>query len=214
MKKNYFFILIFLFFLSEVNAINIAVDCNIEKNNDKKLECNETNPIIAVSYYLSNVKVEDKLDGIAVRLDYNSSMLTFNSIRKNKIEFIESRGAKSLPFVAIVDDNTIDTGIFIIGNCFKEKTCPIGNGTSLTIEFSCKKEGKIDCSSFNIIDTKDKYSKTWWSNGDFEYGGKKKTFENQLIIKDDKKKDYNKQLTKKENIILKPIKLIISWLFD
>ncbi len=158
------------------NAVKIAIDCNGKTANpgvDATAICSEATPQVTISYYITNVQAGDHLDQMAVRLDYNNTLLGYSSAGLNtgigRAEFMQSAGGTAVANGIAVDSNTIDTGVGIQGDCAASGTCPVGLGNVLKITFDCLDYGTVYCSgaspSFALVDTRDiATTKTWWAN--------------------------------------------------
>lgn len=171
----------------------IAMDCDGKTDSpgvDATAECTELTPTVTISYYLTDVQPSDNLDQIAVRLDYDNSLLLYSSTGLNiglgRSEFMVSGGGTAIPAGIVVDSNTVDTSVAISGDCVADGTCPSGTGNMLKVTFDCMDYGTVYCTgaspSFTIVDTRNiETTKTSYAHYDLEHGGEKKLFSKEEI---------------------------------
>jgi len=186
MKKILVFLCMFVLVSVGVNAVDLAIDCDGRNINlvDKTAECAEGS-VVGISYYISNVTEEDRMDAFATRTMYDNSLLEYMGTGASRNDFMESNGALSLAVGIEINETTFDNAIAIRGNCVALGNCPIGEGNSMSVAFLCKKTGTVYCNgkSVGVIDTRQivnprskNNTYTWWMKEDAEFGGKSQLF--------------------------------------
>lgn len=175
--KKTIFVLVVLMLVSAISAYavpSIAIDLNADTAGIQTThDCVGGWDEINWGFYITGAVAADKIDQIAVRVDYDNTKLQSPSAGMNipPLEFMMSGGADSadiLVGIGNIDADTDDYSITIIG--IHPEWAPTDEETAMENKIYCKGTDTITAGTdIQIVDTRNiNTTKTWWAYGDLE----------------------------------------------